>query len=155
MGKDTEKKEQEIGFLEEIRRQFGDSSARPQQYSALALAYMGDSVYDLLIRTLVLNKGNGKVKEFHRATSGIVKAESQARLVESLLDDLTEEESAIYRHGRNAKSSTSAKNASIVDYRIATGFEALLGYLYLSGRMERAVCLVKTGLERTGLTPQK
>lgn len=150
MEKDAEKREQEIGFLEEIHRQFGDSSARPEQYSALALAYIGDSVYDLLIRTLVLNKGNGKVKNFHRATSGIVKAESQARLVESILDELTEEETAIYRHGRNAKSSSSAKNASIVDYRIATGFEALLGYLYLSGRTERVIQLIKTGLGRTG-----
>lgn len=144
----------EIGFLEEIHRQFGESKLKPNQYSALALAYIGDSVYDLLIRTLVLDLGNGKVKEFHRTTSGIVKAESQARLVESILKDLTEEEDAIFRHGRNAKSGTSAKNASIVDYRIATGFEALLGYLYLSHKTERALELVKKGLERTEQSPQ-
>lgn len=145
----------EVGFLEELHRQFGESRLKPEQYSSLVMAYIGDSVYDLLIRTLVLDMGNGKVNHFHKITSGIVKAESQARLVESVMEELTEEEEAIYRHGRNAKSATSAKNASIVDYRIATGFEALLGYLYLSGRMERAVSLVKLGLERTGQRPQK
>lgn len=145
----------EIGFLEEIHRQFGESSLQAKQYSALGLAYIGDGVYDLLIRTLVLDMGNSKVKNFHRITSGIVKAESQARLVESILEELTEEETAIYHHGRNAKSSTSAKNASIVDYRIATGFEALIGYLYLSHQMTRAIELVRTGLERTGQTPEK
>lgn len=145
----------EIGFLEEIHRQFGESKLQPEQYSALALAYIGDSVYDLLIRTIVLDLGNGKVKNFHKLTSSVVKAESQARLVESVLEELTEEEEAVFKHGRNAKSGTSAKNASIVDYRIATGFEALLGYLYLKQRTQRAFKLVKTGLERTGQTPHK
>ena len=145
----------EIGFLEEIHRQFGESKLQPEQYSALALAYIGDSVYDLLIRTMVLDLGNGKVKNFHKLTSSVVKAESQARLVESVLEELTEEEEAVFKHGRNAKSGTSAKNASIVDYRIATGFEALLGYLYLKQRTQRAFKLVKTGLERTGQTPHK
>lgn len=153
----TEKKfnQNEVGFLEEIHRQFGDAKCKAGQYSALGLAYIGDSVYDLIIRTLVLDMGNGRVKNFHRTTSGIVKAESQARLVESIMGELTEEENAIFHHGRNAKSATSAKNASIVDYRIATGFEALIGYLYLNHQMERAVQLIRTGLDRTGQTPKK
>lgn len=146
---------QEIGMLEEIHRQFGESRRKPEQYSALALAYMGDSVFDLVIRTLILDLGNGKVKQFHKMASGIVNAASQARLVESILEELTEEEEAIYRHGRNAKSGTSAKNASIGDYRIATGFEALLGFLYLSDQIERAIQLVKLGLERTDKTPAR
>ena len=137
----------EIGFQEEIYRRFGESKLKPEQYSALGLAYIGDAVYDLIIRTLVLRRGNYSVKTFHKMTSSIVKAEAQARLVES---DLTEEENRIFHHGRNAKSGTSAKNASIIDYRIATGFEALIGYLYLKEQLSRAIQLIALGLERTG-----
>lgn len=140
----------EIGFQEEIYRQFGESKLKPEQYSALGLAYIGDAVYDLIIRTLVLRKGNYSVKAFHKMTSSIVKAEAQARLVEAIEPDLTEEENRIFHHGRNAKSGTSAKNASIIDYRIATGFEALIGYLYLKEQMPRVIELIAMGLERTG-----
>lgn len=83
-------------------------------------------------------------------TSSIVKAEAQARLVESIEPDLTEEERSVFHHGRNAKSGTSAKNASIIDYRIATGFEALIGYLYLKEQMHRVIELIAMGLDRTG-----
>lgn len=141
---------EEIGFGEEIYRRFGESKFKPEQYSALGLAYIGDAVYDLVIRTLVLRKGNYNVKTFHKMTSSIVKAEAQARLIEAIEPDLTEEESRIFHHGRNAKSGTSAKNASIIDYRIATGFEALIGYLYLQERMPRVIELIAIGLERTG-----
>lgn len=140
-------------LLREIEQYFGEMRLKPEQYSALGLAYIGDAVYDMIIRTIVIGLGNGKVKNFHRITSGIVKAESQAKLVKEILELFTEEEMAIYKHGRNAKSSTSAKNASIVDYRVATGFEALMGYLYLKHDMERAICLVKNGLQRAELMP--
>ena len=145
----------DINFLEGVQKYFGDSKVKPEQYSALGLAYIGDGVFDLIIRTIVLDMGNGKVKNFHRITSSIVKAESQAKITKAILDELTEEENAIYKHGRNAKTATSAKNASIVDYRIATGFEALIGYLYLNNRLERALELIKMGLERTELMPHK
>lgn len=145
----TKESIKEIGFQEEIYRQFGESKLKPEQYSALGLAYIGDAVYDLIIRTLVLRKGNYSVKTFHKMTSSIVKAESQARLVESIEPDLTEEENRVFHHGRNAKSGTSAKNASIIDYRIATGFEALIGYLYLKEQMPRVIELIALGLERT------
>ena len=138
-----------------IKEQFGIKDVDIRTYSPLTLAYIGDGVFDLIIRTIVLDMGNGKVKSFHRITSGIVKAESQAKITKAILDELTEEENAIYKHGRNAKSATSAKNASIVDYRIATGFEALIGYLYLNNRLERALKLIKMGLERTELMPHK
>lgn len=141
---------EEIGIQEEIYRQFGESKILPEQYSALGLAYIGDAVYDLIIRTLVLSQGNHKVNIFHKRTSSIVRAESQARLVESIEEELTEEEDRIFHHGRNAKSGSSAKNASIVDYRIATGFEALIGYLYLKNEIKRAIFLISLGLERTG-----
>ena len=118
------------------------------------VAYIGDCVYDLIIRTIVIDLGNGKVKNFHRITSSIVKATSQAKLMKVIMEDLTQEEEAVYRHGRNTKSATSAKNASIVDYRVATGFEALIGYLYLKHEMPRALELVKKGLEKAELLPK-
>lgn len=141
-------------FFEQIEEYFGKSKRKPEQYSALGLAYIGDGVYDLIIRTIVIDLGNSKVSQFHRMTSSIVKAESQSKLMKAILEDLNEEEEAIFRHGRNAKSATSAKNASIIDYRVATGFEALLGYLYLQHNMDRALELVKKGLEKTGQMPR-
>lgn len=145
----------EQDLFSQIQDNFGMTKLRPEQYSALALAYIGDGVYDLLIRTIVIDLGSGKVRDFHRITSGVVKAESQAKLMRVIEEHLDAQELAIYKHGRNAKSATSAKNASIVDYRIATGFEALIGYLYLSHRMDRAMELVKLGLNETGQMPQK
>ena len=144
----------EKDFLGDIERFFGESKLKPEQYSALGLAYIGDCVYDLIIRTIVIDLGNGKVKNFHRITSSIVKATSQAKLMKVIMEDLTQEEEAVYRHGRNTKSATSAKNASIVDYRVATGFEALIGYLYLKHEMPRALELVKKGLEKAELLPE-
>lgn len=146
--------EENRDFFGEIEEKFGMSNRKPEQYSALGLAYIGDGVYDLIIRTIVVDLGNKKVNLLHRMTSGIVKAESQAQLMKEIMAELTPEEEAIFRHGRNAKSSTSAKNASIVDYRVATGFEALIGYLYLKHEMSRILELVQIGLKKTGQMPQ-
>ena len=143
----------EKNFLQSVQDTFGKGKLKPSQYSALGLAYIGDGVYDLIIRTIVLDLGNGKVKNFHRMTSNIVKAESQAKVVNAILDSLTDEEMAIFKHGRNAKSATSGKNASITEYRIATWFEARIVYLYLSHEMDRAMELVKEGLTKTELLP--
>ncbi len=145
-----ELQEPEIAFLEGIQRFFGEGRRNAEQYPALTLAYIGDGVYDLVIRTIVIEQCPGKVNTLHRKTSSIVKAEAQAAMARAILGELTEEEAAIYRHGRNAKASTSAKNASITDYRMATGLEALIGYLYLKRRLERALNLIQLGLERTG-----
>ncbi|MCI9080018.1 MAG: ribonuclease III [Lachnospiraceae bacterium] len=142
-----------ISFFDSIQEYFGESSTEPAQYSSLALAYIGDGVFDLIIRTIILDLGNGKVKDFHRMASNIVKAPSQARIIRSVFDELTEEEMAVYKRGRNAKSATSAKNSSITDYRIATGFEALTGYLYLENRLNRALEIIKLGMERAGFMP--
>lgn len=140
----------DISFLDKIQEYFGKSKVKPEQYSSLALAYIGDGVFDLVIRTVILDSGNGKVRDFHNKTSNIVKAASQAQIIKSVLDELTEEEMAVYKRGRNAKPATSAKNASIVDYRVATGFEALIGYLYLNNRLDRALDIIKQGMEREG-----
>lgn len=116
------------------------------QYSPLALAYIGDGVYDLIIRTMVVAKGNARANMLHKTVSGMVKASAQAQMIHKLLPKLTEEELAVYHRGRNAKSYTKAKNASVTDYRHATGFEALIGYLYLKHQMDRILELVKMSL---------
>lgn len=116
-------------------------------YSPLSLAYMGDCVYELFIRTILVNEKNDKVNHYHKKASALVKAEAQAKLIKKLEPHLTEEEHAVYKRGRNAKSVTTAKHATVIDYRMATGFEALIGYLYLKKDLKRIVDLIKIGLE--------
>ena len=122
----------------------------PNGYSPLVLAYLGDAVYELVIRTRVVNRGNTQVNKMHRMTAGLVKAEAQAKMYMLLEEELTEEEQAVYRRGRNAKCATMAKHATMRDYRMATGFEALMGWLYLNGRLERLTELVSLGLKKMG-----
>lgn len=131
-----------------IKKQFDIKEVDIKTYSPLALAYIGDGIFDLVIRSIVVGKGNTKANQLHQYTSHIVKAASQAKMIEALEEDLTEEEADVYRRGRNAKSPTMAKNASMVDYRKATGFEALMGYLYLQDDFARIVELTKLGLEK-------
>lgn len=123
----------------------------PKQASPLVLAYIGDCVYDLVIKTYLIDrKGNMQVNKLNKMASGLVKAQTQSELIGLIEDDLTDEESSVYKRGRNAKSYTSAKNASISDYRRATGFEALIGYLYMQGHFTRMVELIRLSLERFG-----
>ena len=119
-------------------------------YSPLVLAYEGDAVYEIMIRTKVVNGGSVQVNKLHKKSADLVKAETQAKIVVGLLEELTEEEMAVYKRGRNAKSYTMAKNASMKDYRMATGFEALIGFLYLSEQNHRLVELVSHGLAKIG-----
>ncbi|MCI8958298.1 MAG: ribonuclease III [Lachnospiraceae bacterium] len=119
-------------------------------YSPLVLAYIGDAVYELFIRTRVVNQGSMQVSKMHKKSAELVKAQTQASLVRSLGEELTPEELAVYKRGRNAKTVTMAKHATMADYRMATGFEALVGYLYLTGRYERLLHLVHMGLEKMG-----
>lgn len=112
------------------------------QYSPLVLAYIGDAVYELYIRTFLVSKGNMPVHKLHKQATRYVKAKAQSDIIHGIEDQLTEEELIIFKRGRNAKSGTVPKNADITDYRHATGFEALLGYLYLNGKMERLMKLM-------------
>lgn len=104
--------------------------------SPLQLAYIGDAVYELLVRTYLLKKGL-TVKQLHKATINFVKAKAQASIVHNLEESLTEHEKTLVKQGRNAKSNTIPKNAELIDYKYATGFETLVGELYLSGNDER------------------
>lgn len=135
----------EKGINSYIKEQFDLKEVDMRTYSPLVLAYIGDAVFDLVIRTVVVGRGNTNVNKLHRRTSHIVKAQTQAMMIEKLLPHLTDEESDIYRRGRNAHSPTMAKNATMSDYRKATGFEALVGYLYLTDRFDRILFLIKEG----------
>lgn len=114
----------------------------------LKLAYLGDAVFEIIIRTLTLDTTGGPVKNLHKKSSSLVNAASQAALVAAMLPLMTEEEASVFRHGRNAKTSSVAKHADIHDYRNATGLEALFGYLYLSDRMDRATELLKQAVTK-------
>ncbi len=119
-------------------------------YSPLVLAYIGDGIYELIIRTIIVSKGNIPVNKMHKKSASLVKAATQSAMMDVLMEELTQEELTMYKRGRNAKSATSAKNASIHDYRRATGFEALMGYLYLTGQSDRMTRLIQTGLVGLG-----
>ena len=108
-----------------------------QMYNPTILAYIGDSVYELFVRTLLVSKGNAQVSKLHKKAVLFVKAKAQAEMADKLEEHLTEEEKDIIRRGRNAKTTSMPKNAELADYKHATGFEALLGYLYLNNRIDR------------------
>ena len=140
-----------LSLLSQIKEQFNCEPVDVRTFSPLTLAFIGDCVFDLIIRTVVVERGNRAANGLHKTKSAIVKAQTQAEMIELLLPELTLEEEAVYRRGRNAKSYTTAKNATIGDYRKATGFEALIGYLYLQDNMDRVFYLVKKGLQEKGI----
>lgn len=126
-----------------MHEEVDDKSLR--EYPAVVLAYIGDAVFELLVRSHIVATGKRKVKDIHLDTVGLVKAESQARVIRQIFAELSEEEQDIVKRGRNAKS-TPPKNADISDYHMSTGFEALLGHLYLKGDEERLLYLVNKAL---------
>lgn len=113
-----------------------------QMYNPTILAYVGDSVYELFVRTLLVSKGSVQVSKLHKKAILFVKAKAQAEMADKLEEYLTEEEKDVVRRGRNAKTTSMPKNAELADYKHATGFEALLGYLYLNNRMDRLMELL-------------
>lgn len=141
----------EENLLQQVKEAFLLGEQDLNSYSPLVLAYLGDCVYEVIVRTVLVEQSNCAVRKLHKKATDYVKAKAQADLIAAVLEDLTEEEKDVYRRGRNAKSHTVPKNASISDYRKATGMEAVVGYLFLKKDMERALELVKLGWERTGL----
>ncbi len=125
---DNNKIETIIDYCEKI--------GNPNEYSALTLAYLGDCVYELYVRSHIVRNGNAKVNELHKLATSYVKAKAQAEFYHKIKDILTEEEDAAFRRGRNTKSQP-PKNADMMDYRIATGIETLIGHLYVKGDAER------------------
>lgn len=139
----------QMSMLDLIKEQFHLENQDIRTYSPLALAYIGDGIYELVVRTMVTGWGNRPVNELNKLSTAYVKAETQAEMIIALKEELTEEEAEVFKRGRNAKPYTKAKNATRSDYHKATGFEALMGYLYLTGQTERMLYLIKQGMELT------
>ena len=142
--------EESIKYLKE---QFVLSEIDIRTYSPLVLAYIGDGIYELMVRTVLVGQGNRQANTLHKKASSYVKASTQSAMILAVQEELTEEEHQVYKRGRNAKTVTMAKHASMHDYRHATGFEALMGYLYLTNQSKRMIDLIKMGMERTGGLP--
>ena len=140
--------EKSVSLKEVFMNEFGLEEQDIRTYSPLTLAYIGDAIFELVIRTVLVERKNTQPEKLHKAATKIVKAETQALLIEALKEDLTDEEMAVFKRGRNAKAVTRAKNATMSEYRRATGFEALMGYLYLKGDMERMIKLISLGIEK-------
>ena len=116
-------------------------------YSPLVLAYIGDAVYQMLIRSIIVKRGNMPVNKMHQLAKSYVKASAQAAIIRRIEGSLTDEELSVFKRGRNAKQTTMAKNASLLEYKAATGLEALFGYLYLKKEYNRMIYLLKEGLK--------
>ena len=116
---------------------FREPASSPDQLNPLALAYIGDAVYEVYVRQYVLSQPNHRPHILHHRSSSFVSAKAQAKALHNLLPELTEEEADIVRRGRNAKSGTAPKNADMIDYRHSTAFECLVGFLYYQGSYER------------------
>ncbi len=143
--------EEKLDLLTGINNIFVTDSVDPNTLSPLTLAFVGDGVYELVIRTLICERHNVSPNKLHKIAVKYDKATAQAALIESIYSELTPEEEAVYKRGRNTKSNTKAKNATAVDYRKATGFEALMGYLYLAGRTERMLEIIEKGTSLLGI----
>lgn len=127
------------------------------QLNGLALAYVGDAIYEIYIRDYLVELGQTKPNILHRMATHYVSAKAQAFLIQAMLEEqlLTENEELMYKRGRNAKSHTSAKNADITTYRVATGFESLMGYLHLTKQTERLEELIDWCIKKVGEENEK
>lgn len=146
--------ETSIGFYDFIFQKLKENELSVEKqdicsYSPLTLAYIGDGIYELVVRSMIVTDANAPVNKLHKRSSELVKAETQAKMAFYLRDNdiLDEEEMRVLKRGRNAQSYTKAKNASVSDYRWATGFEALIGYLYLLDKIDRMLEIISMGLK--------
>lgn len=123
-------------MIENILKHFGGKMLKAEEYSPLTLAYIGDCVYEMYIRTFLIKDSNHNVNKLHKTATKYVCCKAQAELFRKIENKLTEDELAVYKRGRNTKSHV-PKNSDMKDYRAATGVEALIGYLYIKGENER------------------
>lgn len=144
--------EKSLMLKEKFLNEFGLEEQDLRTYSPLTFAYIGDAIFELVVRTVLVERKNTQAEKLHKAATKIVKAETQALMIEAIKEELTEEELAVYKRGRNAKAVTRAKNATMSEYRRATGFEALMGYLYLKGDIERMIELIHLAVEKAEVT---
>ena len=137
-----------MALNQEIIDYFEGKEVDIKTYSPLTFAYIGDDVFDLVIRTIVVNKGNTSPNKLHNTVIRYVSAKAQAKMYDAINPLLNDEEQDVLRRGRNSKPHTKAKNASSADYMKATALETLIGYLYLKNDMERIFELIKTGINK-------
>jgi cysteine--tRNA ligase len=135
-------------ILDFLLKSFDIEKKEAKEFSPLVLAYVGDAVYELIIRSILVSRGNRPVNKLNKDATSLVKAGAQADIIKLLKPELNEEEFVIFKRGRNSSPHTMAKNASMSDYKYATGFESLIGFLYLDNQFERALELVRLGLDR-------
>lgn len=133
-------------YFECVLGEFNIGEAEINQLSPLVLAYIGDTVYEVFIRTMLISKGNAPVHKLHKRSIEFVKAKAQSDIIHRMLEALTPEEQDAVRRGRNAKSGTIPKNADVTEYKYATGFEALIGYLYLTRNNNRLMEILKMAI---------
>ncbi len=129
-------------MLETIKKYYDITGKDPSSIGPLKLAYLGDCVYELIIRTTLMDTGERSVKKMNKLDHDLVNATAQATIAKRMEPFFTEEERAVFKRGRNAKSNSASKHSDIQAYRIATGLESVFGYWYLSGQMDRAVELL-------------
>lgn len=134
-------------ILLEIHSAFDGGKTDIRSYSPSTFAYIGDSIFEIVIRTLVTDKGQRPIDVLNKNAIKIVCAKTQAKMADAVYDLLSVEEQDIYRRGKNTKTHSIAKNASIADYKKATGLEALCGYLFLKNDTKRIVEIIKNALE--------
>lgn len=137
---------EELGLHQILQAEY--QGANPRELSPLVLAYIGDAIFEILVRTMVLSQGNAPVNILHKKARNFVNAKAQAELYFRIEKFLTEEERHIFKRGRNAKSFTVPKNAVLIDYKHATGLEALFGFLYLDHKMDRLIFLYQQGIKK-------
>lgn len=123
-----------------------DNNLDVKQLNSLALAYMGDAVFEVYVRNQLLQSGTVRPHQLHKTATNYVSAKAQAEIIHYFLDEklLSDEETAVVMRGRNAKSGSVPKNTDVVTYRYGTAFEALMGYLYLLKKEERLQELMST-----------
>lgn len=134
-------------IVNRISETFDLKSFKPNTYSPVTLAYIGDSIYELVIRTIIMSGGSKAVAKMHNESRGFVNANTQAVMYHAVMPILTEEEADVMKRGRNAKSGRAPKSADLQTYKHATGFEALIGYLYISDQVDRVIELIKIGID--------
>ena len=134
-------------IAKEIREKLDIKETDINTYNPLTLAFIGDSVFETIVRTMVVSKGNKSVNALAKDKNKIVNAKTQSRIAEILTDEFTEEEADVFRRGKNAKTANHSKSAAYSEYHRATGLEAVFGYLYLTGNIDRCVELIKKALD--------
>lgn len=137
-----------MALNQDVINNFNGKNIDIKTYSPLTFAFIGDDVFDLIIRTIVVSKGNTKPEKLHNESIKYVSAVSQAKMYDAVTDMLTEEEADILRRGRNAKPHSKAKSATSTEYMKATALETLIGYLYLKDEQDRIFDILKVGIDR-------